>query len=81
MYENKGVSLKHLCLDPSLLSAVLVSSRDAEERCVTTLKTATRETTWTRKIKWTPREFISPYTVIRYDVICEAYFVEIAAFG
>ena len=36
---------------------------------------------WTPKIKWTPREFIRLFRVIKYDVICEAYFVQIAAFG
>ena len=35
----------------------------------------------TPKIKWTPREFIRPFTVIRYDFICETYFVEMAAIG
>ena len=36
---------------------------------------------WTPEIKWTPREFIRLFRVIKYDVICEAYFVQIAAFG
>ena len=36
---------------------------------------------WTPKIKWTPREFIRPFRVIKYDVICEAYFVQIATIG
>ena len=37
--------------------------------------------TWTPKIKWIPREFIRPFRVIKYDVICEAYFVQIATIG
>ena len=36
---------------------------------------------WTPKIKWTPREFIRLFKVVKYDVIYEAYFVQIAAFG
>ena len=27
---------------------------------------------WTPKIKWTPREFIRLFRVVKYDVICEA---------
>ena len=36
---------------------------------------------WAPKIKWTPREFIRPFRLIKYDVICEAYFVQRATIG